>query len=219
MTKGLPHKIIALPNADKGFHESVKKLDKNKANMPHPYRVALVGAPNVGKTNTAMHLIMHQSPPFERVVVWHCDPETKEWDHTTEEIVGECPALESFDATQKTCLVIDDIALKCLSKDERKILDRICGFASTHKNLSVILTSQQPNQLPASIRRMMNMYCLWRSTDAQSLKDIALKCGIDGKDLNSLLSLLEGPKDSLCIDLTGSPYRYRRNIFEVIEEV
>ena len=220
MTKGLPHKIIALPNADKGFHESVKKLDKNKANFPHPFRAALIGAPNSGKSTLAANLILHQDPPFKRVLVWHCDAEgTREWDHTTDEIVGECPSLESFDATQKTCLVIDDIALKSLGKDARKNLDRICGFASTHKNLSVILTSQQPNQLPASIRRMMNVYCLWRSTDAQSLKDIALKCGIDGKDLNSLLSLLEGPKDSLCIDLTGSPYRYRRNIFEVIEEV
>ena len=43
MTKGLPHKIIALPNADKGFHESVEKLDKNKANFPHPFRVLSFG--------------------------------------------------------------------------------------------------------------------------------------------------------------------------------
>ena len=87
-----------------------------------------------------------------------------------------------------------------------------------HRNISVILTSQQPNQLPANIRRMMNVFCLWRSTDAQSLKDVALKCGIQGGELGELLRLLDGPKDSLCIDLTGSPYRYRRNVFDVIEE-
>ena len=219
MTKGLPHKLIPLPNADKGFHESVKKLDKNRANFPHPFRCACIGAPNSGKSLVAAHLIMHQSPPFERVIVWHCDIETREWEHTTDELVSECPKMEDFDPEQKTCCVIDDIALKSLGRDERMRLDRLCGNWSTHRNISIILTSQQPNQLPASIRRMMNVYCLWRSTDAQSLKDIALKCGIDGKDLNSLLSLLEGPKDSLCIDLTGSPYRYRRNIFEVIEEV
>jgi hypothetical protein len=65
---------------------------------------------------------------------------------------------------------------------------------------------------------MMNVFCLWRSTDAQSIKDIALKCGIAGVELNELLRLLEGPKDSLCVDLT-SDFRFRRNIFEVIEEV
>ena len=64
---------------------------------------------------------------------------------------------------------------------------------------------------------MMNVFCLWRSTDAQSIKDIALKCGIQGGDLNALLRLLKGPKDSLCVDLT-SPYRYRVNLFDVVEE-
>ena len=214
--KGLPHKLIALPNADKGFHESVKKLDKNKADLPHPFRAALVGAPNSGKSTLAANLILHQSPPFERVIVWHCDPETKEWEHTTDEVVGECPQMEDFDPNQKTCCVIDDIALKALPKEEKKRLDRLCGNWSTHRNISVILTSQQPNQLPASIRRMMNVFCLWRSTDAQSLMDIALKCGITSGDLQGLLKLLHGPKDSLMIDLTGSPYRYRRNVFEVI---
>ena len=218
MTKGLPHKIIALPNADKGFHESANKLDKHKANFAHPFRCACVGSPNSGKSTLAANLIMHQDPPFKRVLVWHCDPETKEWEHTADEFVSACPQMEDFDPEQKTCCVIDDIALKSLGRDERMRLDRLCGNWSTHRNISIILTSQQPNQLPASIRRMINVYCLWRSTDAQSLKDIALKCGIDGRDLNSLLSLLQSPKDSLCIDLTGSPYRYRRNIFEVIEE-
>ena len=214
----LPHKLIPLPNADKGFHESVDKLHQSKANFPHPFRAALVGAPNSGKSTLAANLILHQDPPFQRVIVWHCDPETKEWEHTTDDIVSECPQMEDFDPDVKTCCVIDDVALKSLGRDERMRLDRLCGNWSTHRNISVILTSQQPNQLPANIRRMMNVFCLWRSTDAQSLKDVALKCGIQGGELGELLRLLDGPKDSLCIDLTGSPYRYRRNVFDVIEE-
>ncbi len=218
----LPHRIIALPNGDKGFHESVKKLDKNKADLPHPFRAALVGAPNCGKSTLAANILMHQSPPFKRVIVWHCDPGTKEWEHTTDEIVTECPKLEDFDE-RKTCVVVDDIALKSLPKDEKMRADRLLGNWSTHGGghgggISVILTSQQPNQLPANLRRCCNVFVLWRSTDAQSIKDIALKCGIGGRDLNALLRLLEGPKDSLCVDLTGSPYLYRRNLFEVIEE-
>ena len=218
-SQGLPHRIIALPNADKGFHESVDKLHENKANFPHPFRMALMGAPNSGKSTLAANLILHQSPPFERVVVWHCDAETKEWSHTTDEVVTQCPNIDDFDPDIKNCCVIDDIALKALGKEEKMRCDRLLGAWSTHRNISIILTSQQANQLPANLRRCCNVFCLWKSTDAQSLRDIALKCGIEASELGSLLKLLETPKDSLCVDLTGSPYRYRRNIFEVIEEV
>ena len=218
MSNKLPHKLIALPNADKEWHESCKKLDKDRADFPHPFRMALIGSPNVGKSTLALNLILHQTPPFERILVWHCDPDTKEYKHVTKEIISEAPHMEDFDPKQKTCLIIDDIALKGLSKDEKTRLDRLCGNWSTHRHISVIITSQQPNQLPANIRRMMNVFCLWRSTDAQSLRDVALKCGIEGVDLKGLLHLMKGPRDSLCIDLTGSPYLYRRNIFEDIVE-
>ena len=218
MKSKLPHRLIPLPNADKGFHESCDKLHTNKGNFAHPFRACLIGAPNSGKSTLAANLIMHQDPPFQRVLVWHTDTETREWEHTTSEIVAECPKMEDFTG-EKTCVVIDDIALKGLGKDEKMRLDRLCGNWSTHRpgGISVIITSQQPNQLPANIRRMMNVFCLWRSTDAQSIKDIALKCGIQGGDLSALLRLLDGPKDSLCIDLT-SPYRYRLNLFDVVEE-
>lgn len=216
--QGLPHCIIPIPNADKGFHESVKKLDKNLADFPHPFRAALIGAPNSGKSTLAANLVLHQSPVFERVIVWHCDPETKEWGHTTDEVVGECPHIEDFDPDQKTCCIIDDIALKSLNKEEKMRCDRLLGNWSTHRNISVIITSQQANQLPANLRRCCNAFCIWRSTDAQSLRDIAVKCGIQPSELGALLRFLEGPKDSLCVDLTGSPYRYRRNLFELIEE-
>ena len=48
------------------------------------------------------------------------------------------------------------------------------------------------------------------------LHDVASKCGIERSDLKGLLNLLEGARDSLCIDLTGSPYMYRRNLFDDI---
>ena len=62
----------------------------------------------------------------------------------------------------------------------------------------------------------MNVFVLWRSTDAQSLHDVASKCGIERSDLKGLLNLLEEARDSLCIDLTGGPFMYRRNLFDDI---
>ena len=73
MASKLPHRLIPLPNADKGFHESVKKLEKNKANCPHPFHAALIGAPNSGKSTLAANFILHQDPPFARVIIYHCD--------------------------------------------------------------------------------------------------------------------------------------------------
>jgi len=216
--KALPHKLIPLPNLDKGFHESTDQLHLDKANFPWPTRILCCGAPNSGKSTLAMNILLHASPPYENVVVWHADADTQEWSLVTDQVVDTAPPLDSWNSNTKNCLVIDDVALKCLSKDDKKILDRTLGYASTHRGLSVIITSQQPNAIPANVRRMCNVYILWNSTDAQSLRDIALKCGIKSHELSELLKLLPGPKDSLCIDLTGSPYRYRRNIFELIEE-
>ena len=214
--KALPQRIIALPNRDKGFHESPEKLDKDRADFPHPFRMALIGAPNCGKSTLCQNIILHQTPPFQRVLVWHCDESTQEYTDVTDEIVSVCPKMEDFDPEIKQLVVIDDVALKSLDKAEKMRLDRLCGNWSTHRNISVMITSQQPNQLPASIRRMMNVFVLWRSTDAQSLHDVASKCGIERSDLKGLLNLLEGARDSLCIDLTGSPFTYRRNLFDDI---
>ena len=214
----LPQRIIALPNRDKAWHESPEKLDHDRANFPHPTRIAMVGAPNCGKSTLCQNLILHQTPPFERILIWHCDIETKEYQDVSDEIVDVCPQITDFDPDVKNLCIIDDVALKSLDKAEKARVDRLCGNWSTHRSISVMITSQQPNQLPASIRRMMNVFVLWRSTDAQSLHDVASKCGIERSDLKALLGLLENPRDSLCIDLTGSPYMYRRNVFDDIVE-
>ena len=126
--KTLPQHIIALPNKDKGFHESTDKLHSDRADFAHPFRAALVGAPNVGKSTLASNLILRQTPPFERVVVWHCDPETKEYGAVDDvEIVSVAPQMEDFDPEQKTLCNIDNVALKGLDKKERMRLDRLCG--------------------------------------------------------------------------------------------
>lgn len=212
--KSLPHHVIAIPNPDKGFHESVDKLEKDRADLPHPFRILMCGQPNCGKTTLALNLILHQTKPFERIVVWHTDPGTSEYELVTDEIVEEAPQLEDFDKEKKNLVVIDDVALRGLGKDEKWRLDRLLGNWSTHSNISVVVTSQQPNAIPANIRRQCNSYVLWKSTDMQSLKDIALKCGCEAADLRKYFHHLKTPKDSLLIDLTGFHSKYRKNLFQ-----
>jgi hypothetical protein len=43
----LPNKILALPNADKAFHEKWYK-GRNHLNIPHPFRCVALGPPNCG---------------------------------------------------------------------------------------------------------------------------------------------------------------------------
>ena len=216
-TQRLPQQIVAFENRDKGFHESLSQMDDDIANFAHPTRQMLCGQPNSGKSTLCMNIILHANPPFDRVVVWHADRDTREWDLVTDEIVDKAPAIEDFTSDSKNCLVIDDIALKGLPKDEKTRLDRLMGYASTHRGITCLVTTQQPNAIPANIRRMCSVFYLWNSSDAQSLRDIAMKAGVKSHELTGLLKLLPGPKDSLCVDLTGSPYKYRRNLFEIID--
>ena len=75
LQKELPQSIIALPCEDKGFHEQFDHA--NIGNLAHPFRCILIGSPNCGKSTIVKNVVMHQQPEFDRVIVWHCDPETK----------------------------------------------------------------------------------------------------------------------------------------------
>ena len=88
--------------------------------------------------------------------MWHCDTSTKEYEDVTDEIVDVCPEMEDFDPEVKNLVIIDDVALKSLDRKERMRLDRLCGNWSTHRNTSCCIYQQQPNALPASIRRMID---------------------------------------------------------------
>ena len=68
----LPNEIIPLPNPDKEFHESWNK-SRNMLNIPHPFRAVMLGPPNVGKTTIVKNLLLRADPPFQEVIVIHCD--------------------------------------------------------------------------------------------------------------------------------------------------
>ena len=88
----LPNEIIIIPNKDKTFHEIPKKDDM--AHMAHPSRIIACGPCNVGKSLILLNLMMHTDPPFDRIVIYHNDPESEEYSDVDVEYVEEVPTID-----------------------------------------------------------------------------------------------------------------------------
>lgn len=213
-------KIHWFDNADKKFHEKWKP-GRDMMNLPHPFRALVVGPPNSGKSTVIKNLLIKAKPHFEVLYVIHCMAEdTKEWkDCDPTAMLSEIPAPSDWTGEKKTLVVIDDIALKKLPKDEKKNLDRLLGYCSTHMNISVCLTSQDTFNVDPVLRRYFNVYILWPSMDQDSMALIARKVGV--KDLSELFEEYcpPGKRNFIMIDkTTDSPYPLRVNGYNLIRQ-
>ena len=159
---------------------------------------------------------MRQDPPFKRMYIIHCDGEyTQEYDDVNGVLLKTIPLPEQWPGKDKTLVVVDDMELKTLKKDQRMALDRLFGYVSTHKNISVLLCSQDPFNVPPIVRRCSNLWVLWPGRDVDAVQTCARKCG---EDLQEKFKLCHTPKDSIWIDLTdGTPVKVRRNGYERIK--
>lgn len=216
----LPNKILALPNPDKEFHESWY-TNRNMLNIPHPFRSVCLGPPNVGKTTIVKNILLRAKPPFEEVFVIHCDSGyTKEYDDIGENvtIMDSIPAPSEWEGLVKTLVVLDDLEFKGMNKEQRRNLDRLFGYVSTHKNISCILCSQDAFNVPPIVRRCSNLWVLWRMMDLDALACCARKTGMKASNFNTIFNqLMLEPKDSLWLDMTDkSPYPMRKNGYTVI---
>lgn len=226
LPKKLPNKILVLKNADKTFHESWTP-GRNLLNIPHPFRAVFLGPPNTGKTNLVKNILIRAKPQFEEVIVIHGDPEyTCEYedcmnkDGDNIKMLDKVPSPEEFEGEVKTLVVLDDLEFKSMKKDQAKNLDRLFGYVSTHKNISVVLCSQDCFQVPSNVRRMSNLFVLWRMRDLDSMCSVARKSGLKSKDLRTMFNqLCKHPKDSLWLDFTDfSPAPLRLNGFDIIHK-
>jgi hypothetical protein len=166
-------------------------------------------------------MLLRADPPFSKVIVVHCSPEfTHEYDDLDDvEVISEIPSPDEFDGEEKTMVILDDIDLTALSKEQRGNLDRLYGFVSTHCNVSVCLTSQETFRVPAIVRRCANYYVIWKVSDTDSLKMIGRKVGFKSEDFQNIFERhFHNPKDSLHIDLTEhSPYPLRINGYQMLK--
>lgn len=208
---------IAPPNPDKWDHERQKDND-DPINYLHPFRLCVAGKPNSGKTNYALSCISRQTPPFERIVVWHSDGEAGEYTNRgiDAEVVRECPPIDIWTAGRKELLVIDDVALSEKNRGEQtEIIDRTFGYASTHRGLSIICTAQNMvQQIPINVRRMCNIFAYWSPTDKDQLPKYARAAQQSLETMEALIDLVDeqGSQHAfIVIDLTGRGAPYKLN--------
>jgi hypothetical protein len=221
----LPEKVIVFPNEDKSFHE---KWDSKRgmADIPHPFRILLASTPNSGKSNLIKNLVIQSSEtnPFMRIILIHPDVNyTKEYtmfDDLNLIKLDHFPPPNSpyFDGQLKTLVIIDDYDIEhTANKEQKHNLDRLFGYVSTHKNLSILIAIQDVYSSPPAVRRMINGIILWK-VDMRSVIDIMNKLGYNAMETKALFSLLETPHDNIFIDKTkDSPYPLRKNLFELID--
>ncbi len=218
----LPDRLLIIPNQDKMFHETWHS-GRNKLNIPHPFRACLVGPPNSGKTLVTKNIILRAKPAFERIIVIHGLGETQEYDDILcdtedEDIHHELPPMSFLENINcKALIILDDIDFKGLDKDQQHILNRLYGTLSTHKNISVISSTQDFFQMRPLARRCSNFMIIWRPYENSGISRIAPKCGLSAGYLKKLfVDHCKDKHDSVWIDKTeGTPYPIRINGFHI----
>lgn len=211
--------LAVFKNKDKEFHEHWTKK-RSIMNIPHPFRCVLCGPPNSGKTSMILNLLMSNYPYFEEVIIIHCDPEyTQEYDNLNAIMCNEIPSPDQWDGEKKTLVILDDLEYKQMTRDQRRNLDRLFGFVSTHKNISVCLSAQDAFNIPTGVRRCANLWVLWKIDDMDSIKTLSRKIKLSAKEISQLFNnYLIRPHDSLMIDNTdNSPYKLRKNGTQIIK--
>ncbi len=219
----IPNRIIPIDNPDKTFHEKWNSR-RNLLNFPHPFRAVMLGPPNVGKTTVCKNIIMKAHPQFEEIYVIHCDPSfTQEYDDLGDGciILEEIPHQDEWEGNVKTLVILDDLEFKFMDKPQKRNLDRLFGYVSTHKNISVCLCSQDPFNVPPIVRRCANLWVLWKMTDMDALATCARRTNMKSLTFRKIFqNIIVDPHDSLWIDLTDhTPLKLRKNGYTAIKKI
>jgi len=160
---------------------------------------------------------MRAEKPFQTVVIVHCDSlytqEYKDIDNCV--MLDKIPAPEEWPGNRKMLVILEDLEFKGMNKQQKQALDRLFGYVSTHKNISVALCAQDAFNVPPCVRRCSNLFVLWKCPDMDSMNLVARKAGMTARKLNKLFEThVRAPKDSIWVDLSDhSPAPLRLNGF------
>jgi len=208
--------LIIFHNDDKDFHE---KYDGRNGRLVHPFRALMTSSVNSGKTSLIKNIILNQDPPFEKIYLWHFDPEnTKEYDILDVVKINTPLTKEDVATPEKKLLIMEDLLVSQFSKQTQGQINRMFGYMSTHSNMSIIMTSQNPFDIPISLRRAASHLFLWNTIDNISKNLLGARFGMDAKELTKILNdNCESSYDNIVLDLTPNAPFIRKNLFEVIK--
>jgi len=236
-SRAVPLAVVPFGCSDKRIHEEwTAERAKDLANFPSPFRMLLLGPPGGGKSTLIKNLVIHQRPRFDEVFIVHQDSATESQAVGTTEyddldataIMSEVPGLDFWNAVcaqddpkgrpVKRLVICDDLEMKGASKDRLKNLGILVRYASSHKGFSVCIAHQDFFGLPPLLKKVANVFVLWKSRARNEMAYIDDRCGLDKGTLKELFrTIATGPRDSLCIDHSfNTPAPLRLNIFQPI---
>jgi hypothetical protein len=136
--------------------------------------------------------------------------------------LSEVPPLNFWEYEGKhirRAVIVDDLELTSANKERLKNLAIMFRYASTHKGLTIYFVHQSFFNVLPLIKKMSNIYVLWKPRAYNELSMIENRVGLPTNTLKELFkTIATGHRDSICVDLTeNSPAKLRLNIFQKIE--
>lgn len=205
--------LVPIKSPDKNFME-IWTPGRDLINIVKSYRMIIFSKPNCGKTLTMKNIIAHADPPFNAIYQRSNSYSNNEYADCKAILLKHTPDVNDWiDDTKINQLFIYDDAQFDFDKDEeKKFADLIC-FASSHKNISVIVATQRMTTLPTLLRTVANFMILWKPDNLIDMDIIAKRVNIKTSVFSDFVDKqLTGDRDSLWIDLTNdTPHKYRKN--------
>lgn len=240
----MPRALKIIPNPEKKLAEKWT-VDRDLIDFPRPFRWAILGAVSCGKTSLILNYLV-SAKKYDNIFVFH--PQTYNPNISTEdegandniivtadipEYMGVeffglayLPSMKYFDniKNKRNLLIIDDIDLCAMLKRRREIreerLNKLFSYVSSHKNLSIIVSSQDASsQLPGFILKMTNVVTVYKVRDEYIIATLARKMSVSYKRLKALMTLCKNKHDSITFDNTdNSRHPLRLNIYQDIQD-
>lgn len=176
------YKIKIFECADKDDFIGTIPLNDDPLNLKKPYKMAIVGSTHVGKTNLIKNIIERTDPEFKIVYVWHIDEASNDYTdipHIPFQITAdENDFIEKFGGIYRKIpklLIIDDVNLEGLKKQERANLYKLFTYSSTHCNLSIIVVVNDICYLGRKFRAIMNQLIVYDPLSDVVITSIVLR--------------------------------------------
>jgi len=242
-SKDAPTRFQVFRNPDK---TTDTKVDAGNPCQPaHPSRVMIVGKPGCGK-RSLMYNILQNYPEdfaFDTITEVHVDAHSDEhkifmdpddgfdyicyqWNDNTD-LGGQpwmhigLPPLTRFqgkraDGTPNRNLLIMDEPPAIWSTKMMRGVSYFFNYVSTHYSTTVFLITQDYCSVPRPIRDASTHVVVYPVVNRNNMNTIANRCGADML-MHYLRLYCKDKHQSIMVDVTGDGPRYRRNVYEAIE--
>ena len=134
-------------------------------------------------------------------------------------MMGDFPPIDFWDSTLKTLVIIDDVEYSDLNKEQQARMNKLVRYVSSHKNVTCYFTHQNFFSLPSLIRKLCNVFIIFKPRSTMELKLISNRIGMKPSDIDYIFeNICDQYRDSLCVDLTyNTPAKLRKNIWTKIK--